>query len=82
MLLVGLEDPHHFCCGFTGKWPGEVRRDCPLCHVRHEDMACGSQGWPDCMWVWLAGLPACRKVTLPFVVTLVPAPHDDLLQGL
>lgn len=41
-------------------------------------MGCGSQGWPDVMWVCLAGLPARRKVTLPFVVTPAPAPHADL----
>ena len=78
------EDPYCLAVGSPEKWPGEVRQSCPLCQVRHEDMACGSRGWPDSMWVCLAGLPACRKVTLPFVVTLAPAPapHDDLGWGL
>lgn len=69
------------CCLRPGRRPGEWGETPPLCHEGREDTGCGSQGWLDSMWVCPAGLPACRKVTLPFAVTLAPAPQDDLLLG-
>lgn len=83
-LCSGLEDPHPFPCILLRArrevaWRGEA--GALLCQVRGEDVRRGSQGWPDVTWGCLAGLLACCKVALPFVVTLAPAAQDNLLWG-
>lgn len=60
-------------------WRGDAGP--PLCQVSSEDMGCGSQGRPDVTWACRAGLPACRKVALPFVVMPAPVPVLTCLRG-
>lgn len=64
--------PHSAACS-QGSGPDGGGEMPPLCQVRLRTWDVGAKDSLS-VWVHLAGLPACGRGTLPFVLTLAPAP--------